>query len=146
VGDKNESDSQFSPLPCCPLLSTPCLLRRIFLSTGNLPLERACPKCWSIPAKDGRCKSGSSPPSADSGTELVATESSRGFFQIGYRSKQILFSFYNGELYKISVIYDQNLHGRTHRRRHGEVHFGQIRPRDKCLCWNSIPQRSTGMT
>ena len=46
--------------------------------------------------------------------------------------EQILFSFYNGELYKISVTYDHSFHGRAHRGGHGEVHFGEIRPGDKC--------------
>jgi len=53
---------------------------------------------------------------------------------ISYQSdtvEQILFSFYNGELYKISVTYDRSsTEGSL--RGHGEVHFGEIRPADIC--------------
>ena len=46
--------------------------------------------------------------------------------------EQIVFSFSNGQLYKMSVTYDRDFHGRAHRPGYGEVHFGEIRSCNRC--------------
>jgi len=64
---------------------------------------------------------------AGSGTKLVAAKPPRDFLPID-TVEQILFSFYNGELYKISVTYDEAPR-KGSLRRNGEVHFAKYGPR-----------------
>ena len=52
--------------------------------------------------------------------------------------EQIHFSFYNGELYKISVTYDRPSTEGLTEGGHGEVHFGEVRSGHDCSAGRSI--------
>src|SRR5438477_4562925 len=129
---ENENDTQFDSFFCClASFGATASCAGSFQVSALYTWNELDQSAGAYRPKDGRCEVDSWPSNAGSGSKLVAAKPSRGFVPIGYRCTDSYLFLQRRALQDVCDL-RPNLHGRAHRGGHGDVHFGEIRPGDKC--------------